>query len=96
MNDLPCGLHKGAKPVIYADDTSVLLAAKNDEELKIKFNYMLDYMIRWFSANELTLNMEKNIIKFTSNYHQNEAFQIIYQKKIIIGLNNTKFFRTRS
>jgi hypothetical protein len=36
--------------------------------------------------------MEKtNIIKFTSSYHQDEAFQIIYQKKIIIGMNNTKF-----
>ena len=34
LNDLPCGLHQGAKPVIYADDTSVLLMAKNDEELK--------------------------------------------------------------
>jgi hypothetical protein len=25
------------------------------------------------------------------SYHQNEAIQIIYQKKIIIGINNTKF-----
>jgi len=29
-------------------------------------------------------------MKFTSSYHQNEAFQIIYQKKIITGTNNTK------
>jgi len=38
--------------------------------------------------------MEKtNIMKFTSSYHQDEAFQIIYQKKkkIITGTNNTKF-----
>jgi hypothetical protein len=28
LNDLPCGLHQSAKPVIYADDTSVLLTAK--------------------------------------------------------------------
>jgi len=38
LNDLPCGLHQGAKPVIYADNTSVLLTAKNDEELKTKIN----------------------------------------------------------
>jgi len=30
-------------------------------------------------------------MKFTSSYHQNEAFQIIYQKKIITGTNNTNF-----
>jgi len=47
-------------------------------------------MIGWFSANGLALNMEKtNIMKFTSSYHQNEASQFVYQKKII-GINNTK------
>ena len=34
LNDLPYGLHQRAKPVIYADDTNVLLMAKSDEELK--------------------------------------------------------------
>ena len=94
MNDLPCGLHQGAKPVIYVDDTSVLLTAKNDEELKIKINCTFDYMIGWFLANGLALNMRKtNIMKFTSSYHQNEDFQIIHQKNIIIGIKNTKFLR---
>jgi hypothetical protein len=49
-------------------------------------------MTGWFSVNGLALNMEKtNIMKFTSSYHQNKSFQIIYQKKIITGTNNTKF-----
>ena len=30
-------------------------------------------------------------MKFTSSYQQNEAFHIIYQKKIITGTNNTTF-----
>ena len=94
LNDLPYGLHQGAKPVIYPDGTNVLLMAKNDEELKKKINCRLDYMTGWFSVNGLALNMEKtNIMKFTSSYHQNEAFQLIYQKKIITGINNTKFLR---
>jgi hypothetical protein len=83
---------QAAKPVIYADDTSVLLTAKNYEELKTKINCTLDYKTGWFSANGLILNMEKtNIMKFTSSYHQNEAFQFIYQNKIISGTNNTNF-----
>jgi hypothetical protein len=45
QDDLPCELHQGAKPVIYADDTSVLLTAKNGEELKIKISCTLDYVI---------------------------------------------------
>jgi hypothetical protein len=97
LNDLPFGLHQGAKPVTYADDTSVLLTAKNDEELKTKINCMLDYMSGWFSANRLALNMQKtSIMKFTSSYHQNESFQFIHQNKIITGTKNTKFFRTRT
>ena len=59
LNDLPYGLHQGAKPVIYADDTSVLLMAKNDEELKNKINSTLHYMTELFSANGLALNVEK-------------------------------------
>ena len=52
---------------------------------------MLDYMTGWFSANGLALNKEKtNRMKFTSSYHHNEAFQIIYQNKIITGTDNTK------
>jgi hypothetical protein len=36
--------------------------------------------------------MEKtNIMKFTSSYHQNEAYQKKKKKKIITGTNNTKF-----
>jgi len=92
LNDLPYGLHQTAKLVIYADDTSVLLMAKNDEELETKINCVIEYMTGWFSANGLALNMEKtNIMKFTSSYHQNEAFLIIYQKKIMTGTNYTKF-----
>ena len=39
--------------------------------------------------------MEKTniMMKFTSSHHQNEAFQIIYQKMIITGTNNTQFLR---
>jgi hypothetical protein len=92
LNDLPLGLHQGAKPVTYADDISVLLTARNDEELKIKINGSLGCMVGWFSADGLTLNMEKtNIMKFTSSYQQNKAFQITYQNKIITGVHNTKF-----
>ena len=62
-------LHQEAKTVMCADDTSVLLIA-DDDELKNRLNCTLDYMIDWFSANGLALNMEKtNIMKFTSSYH---------------------------
>ena len=77
---------------MYADDTSVLLTANNDAELKTKINHVLDYMTEWFSANGLVLNMEKtNIMKFTPSNRQNEIFQIVHQNRLLIGTSNTKF-----
>jgi hypothetical protein len=92
LNDLPYGFHQESKPVLYADDTSVLLIADDDAKLKNKINHALDYMTGWFSANGLTLNMGKtNIMKFTSSNSQNGTFQIAYQNMILSGVDNTKF-----
>jgi len=72
LNDLPYKLDHEGKPVLYADDTSVLVTAKNDAELKNKVKPVLASMIEWFSANGLPLNMEKtNIMKFTPSNHLN-------------------------
>jgi hypothetical protein len=68
-----------------------LLTARNYDELKIKINGALEYMIGWFSANALTLNVENtNIMKLTAIYKQNKVLQITYQNKIITGIHITK------
>ena len=85
INDLPYGLHQDAKPVIFADDTSVLLMTKTEKELKSNFINALDYMTGWFTANGLPLNMEKtNIMKFSANYHQTEIFHTEHLNKLLI------------
>jgi len=41
--------------------------------------------------------MEKtNIMKLTSSYHQNEAFQIVYKKKDNYWNKQYKIFRTKT
>jgi hypothetical protein len=89
IKGLPYGLHKGSKPVIYADDTSVLLTADSDSELKNKMKGVLDYMMGWLSANGLILNMDKT--KFTSSNHQIGNFQITHQNTLLSGVNNVNF-----
>jgi hypothetical protein len=72
LNDLPYSLDHECKLVLYADDTSVLITAKNYAELKNKVKPVLASMIEWFSANGLALNMEKiNIMKFTPSNRLN-------------------------
>ena len=48
LNDLPYGFHQEDTPVIYADDTSLLLTANNEAELKNKMNHVLDYITECF------------------------------------------------
>jgi hypothetical protein len=74
---------------MYADDTSVLITAKNESELKDKITPVLASMMEWFSANGLVLNMEEtNIMKFTPSNNLNIAFQIMHQDKLLSEINH--------
>jgi len=57
LNDLSGGLNQDNLPIIYVDDTSVLLTASNVINLRNKINMELNYLTEWFSANGLMLNM---------------------------------------
>jgi hypothetical protein len=93
VNELPCGINKFARPVIYVDDTSVLVTAKNLKDLQIEVNSTLHHINDWFSYNELTLNMEKiNIIKFCSNHFQNNLQQSASNNSSIKEVTNTNFW----
>ena len=68
ISGLPHGLHHDARPIIYADDTSILLTGRSTKELKTKINSVLHYMIDWFLVIGLVLSIEKtNIAKFALN-----------------------------
>ena len=58
VNDLPCSINKFSSPVIYVDDTSVLVSANNLKDLQTKIDSTLYYISDWFSFNGLTLNIE--------------------------------------
>jgi mannose/fructose/N-acetylgalactosamine-specific phosphotransferase system component IID len=81
INDLLYGICYTAKHVIYADNTSVLVAAKNVNELQKEAKATLDCMSKRFVVNGFTLNMDKtNIVQFSSKHYQDEKFLINYQK----------------
>jgi hypothetical protein len=84
LNDLPYSSDHEGKLVLYADDTNVLITAKNYAELKHKVKPVLASMIEWFSANGLALNMDKtNIMKFTLSNCLNTEFEIMYHDKLL-------------
>jgi hypothetical protein len=80
-------------PVIYADDMSTLVTAKDLKDLQIKVSSTLNYVSNWFSSNGLSFNMEKtNIIKFYSNHFHNNLQQSAFKINTIKEVTNTKFF----
>jgi hypothetical protein len=92
INDLPYGFHNGAKFVLYADDTSVLVTANDNTEEQLKLHSTLNNISNWFTINGLSLNIEKtNTIKFSTHHRQEDAIEIIPQNKLLDSKENTKF-----
>jgi len=73
INDLPHIIQQLAKPIIYADDTSILIQATNIMELQVKVSDTIHHIKEWSLVNGLTLNLNKtNIIKFSSKKRKEE------------------------
>jgi len=91
INDLPDSLRKLAIPVIYADDTSLLIKATNAMELHDKVNNSIYHIKEWFAVNGLTLNLDKtNIIKFSSKTRKETSNHFSYLNTIK-EMNNLSF-----
>jgi hypothetical protein len=53
INDLARHINRFTNVILFADDTSILITEKNDENLNQKIRFALDCSSRWFKANQL-------------------------------------------
>jgi hypothetical protein len=91
INDLPPTINTIAIPIIFADDTSIIISSKNLDFCMLS-NRVLSLMSKWFAANMLTLNLDKtNIIKFTTVNVPQCPLSIGYNDKYIKESAQTKF-----
>ena len=60
INDFPLTINKMANPILFADDTSIIISNTNPEEFKSNVSSVLNETINWFNSNFLTLNCEKS------------------------------------
>jgi hypothetical protein len=56
INDLPLGKNTYSEPVLFADDTSVLITASNLNGFQIKSMSVLNRMKKWPAANGLIIH----------------------------------------
>jgi len=57
--DFPMAIeHKGI-PILFADDTSILITSPNNIKFQGDFNIVFGQLNKWFKANLLSLNFDK-------------------------------------
>jgi hypothetical protein len=56
INDLSRILNSAANPILFADDTSIIISNTDLHEFKNNITLIMDETIKWFQSNLLTLN----------------------------------------
>jgi hypothetical protein len=51
VNDLPNDIGNKAKPILFADDTSILITASDTAKLQNDVNIVFEQINKWFEAN---------------------------------------------
>jgi hypothetical protein len=93
-NDFSSFISKIAKPVLFADDTSIIMSHTNPEEFKNNIKMVLIEKINWFQSNILTMNCDKtHFLQFLTKKQNAIEMQIISSSTIITNINSTRFLR---
>jgi len=92
INDLPNALTHNATPILFADDTSIIISGQNvlrfQEELIATFGSISN----WFQANSLSLNISKtHFVQFSSKNTNYYDTHVSYESNNISKVNDTKF-----
>ena len=59
INDLSKSVSDKSSPILFADDTSFIIANRDETEFKFKVNDIFNEINKWFHSNLLMLNCDK-------------------------------------
>ena len=79
-----------SKIILFADDTTLVNSAKNENFLRYILEHDMLLLIDWYKANQLSLNIDKTVlIKFWPN--NEKEFRIKIGQVDVINQSHTKF-----
>ena len=82
INDLPKAVESKALPVLFADDTSILLASNNNIQMQHNLNLVFEQLNQWFKSNQLLLNFDiTHFIQFSNKIKCISDIQIKHEIK---------------
>jgi len=92
INDLPLNI-QGAKLILYADDTNVLIVDRSQEVLQSKLSSVMEQLEIWFCNNDLVINITKTVAMSFHLSHSKPTFKphILLQNKDIEYKTEVKF-----
>jgi hypothetical protein len=77
INDLPYLINKISKPILYADDTTILCSNSNLPEHLATLQTILSKINEWFISNSLSLNLNKtSYLHFSAKLNINTEINI--------------------
>jgi len=81
-----------ATPILFADDTSILITGQNDLKFQDDLNTTFGHISNWFQVNSLSLNISKTyFIQFSRKSLNYSDINITYKNNYISKVNDTKF-----
>ena len=92
INDSQMSVKHVSKAILFADDTSVIVTAKDHDRFKQKTNLALTGLKQWFCINQLALYITKtNVINFTPKTTAHVPLDIYYKDNVTDEVKSTKF-----
>jgi hypothetical protein len=92
INDLPYTISDKSIPVIFADDTSIVITNPRSADYEINASLIFRTLNDWFKVNLLTLNFSKTYcIEFLTRNRCPMDIHIDDDSDRIVNTTNTKF-----
>jgi len=93
LNDLPNAMLHNATPILFADDTSILITGENVLKFQDDLNATFGQISKWLQVNSLSLNISKTyFIQFSSKSLNYPDINITYGNNYISKVNDKKFW----
>ena len=92
INNLPKTIEHKAIPILFAEDTSILITSPNNIQFQSDLNIVFGQLNKLFKANVLSLNFDKTYFtQFTNKSTCTSDIQITHEDKHICTPIETKF-----
>ena len=92
VNDLPKTVNDKTVPILFADDTSIIVKCPNSEDFQTNMVTAFNCVNKWFKINLLFINVDKtHYMQFKTKNQPTLDINVVCDSNLITTLPNIKF-----